>query len=106
MYRTPIIFLHSKLGFVKCELLQLDLLQNSNWLIFKIYLNTEKSLFCHFCYSKFIPQMRLNPVGLVRENHKLSEYIKFTKFGSVDFKLVKFKVCISIGFELNGLNQI
>ena len=106
MYRTHIIFLHSKLGFVKCELLQLDSLQNSKWLIFKIYLNTEKSLFCHFCYSKSTPHMRLNPVGLVRAKHMLSEYIKFTKIEFVEIELFKFEVCSSIGFDLNGLNQI
>jgi hypothetical protein len=40
--------------------------------------------------------MRLNPVGLVRAKHKLSENIKFTKFGSVDFKLFKFEVGSSV----------
>jgi hypothetical protein len=87
MYRTYIIFLHSKLEFVKCELFQLDSLQNSNWLIFKIYLNTEKSLFCEFCYSKTTQHMRLNPVGLVRSNHKLSRTFGFAKFEFVEFEL-------------------
>jgi hypothetical protein len=47
--------------------------------------------------------MRLNPVGLVRAKHKLSEYIKFTKFGSVDFKLFKFEFSISREFELTEI---
>ena len=89
MYRTPIIFLHSKLGFVKCELLQLDLLQNSNWLIFNIYWNTEKFLFCHFCYSNSTPHIGLNPVGLVRAIHKLSRTFGFAKFEFVEFELFK-----------------
>jgi hypothetical protein len=46
--------------------LQLDSLQNSNWLIFKIYLNTEKYLFCYFCYSKTTQGMSLNPVRFAR----------------------------------------
>jgi hypothetical protein len=106
MYRTYIIFLHSKLGFVKSELLQLDSLQNSNWLIFKIYLNTEKSLFCHFCYSKSTPDMSLNPVGLVREIYKLSRTFWFAKFGFVEFELFRFEVGSSIGFETKELNWI
>jgi hypothetical protein len=106
MYRTHIIFLHSKLGFVKSELLQLDSLQNSKWLIFKIYLKTEKSLFCYFCYSNSTQDMSLNPVGLVREIYKLSRTFWFAKFGFVEIELFKFEVGSSIGFELNGLNQI
>ena len=87
MYRTPIIFLHSKLEFVKCELLQLDSLQNSKWLIFKIYLNTEKYLFCYFCYSKTTQGMGLKPVGLVRAIHKLSRTFGFAKFEFVEIEL-------------------
>ena len=91
MYRTYIIFLHGKLEFVKCELLQKDLLQNSKWLIFKIYLNTEKSLFCKFCYSNSTQGMSLNPVGLVREIYKLSKTFWFAKFGFVEFELLNLK---------------
>ena len=90
MYRTHIIFLHSKLEFVKCELLQLDSLQNSNWLIFKIYLNSEKYLFCYFCYSKTTQHMGLNPMGLDQAFHKLSGTIGFAKFGLVEFELFNF----------------
>jgi hypothetical protein len=67
--------------------MQLDSLQNSNWLIFNIYLNSEKYLLCYFCYSKTTQGMSLNPVGLVRAIHKLSRTFGFAKFEFVEFEL-------------------
>jgi hypothetical protein len=48
----------------------------------------------------------MRPVPLFRQFHELSKYIKFAKFGLVEFKLFKFEVGTSIEFELNGLNRI
>ena len=90
IYRTYIIFLHNKLEFVKCELLQLDSLQNSQWLIFKIYLNTEKSLTCYFCHINSTQDFEVGPVGLDRSFYKLSSNINFIQFGWVDLKLFNF----------------
>jgi hypothetical protein len=42
----------------------------------------------------------LGPVGFDRAFHELSKYIKFVKFGSVDFPILNFEVCISIEFDL------
>jgi hypothetical protein len=42
----------------------------------------------------------VRPVGLDKEFHKLSGYIKFIQIGSVDLKLFNFEHSTSIGFEL------
>ena len=101
MYRTHIIFLHSKLELVKCELLQLDSLQNSNWLIFKIYLKSPKSLPCYFFHINCTQELKVGPVGLDRSFYKLSNNIKFAKFGQAKQILFNFKVGVSIEIDLN-----
>jgi hypothetical protein len=46
---------------------------------------------CYFHYSNSTIDMDLNPVWLDRSFHKISNHIKFVKFGLVDFVLFKFK---------------
>jgi hypothetical protein len=47
----------------------------------------------------------MRPVALFRQFHGLSKYIKFVKFGVVDFKLFKFEFSISreIGINRNSI---
>jgi hypothetical protein len=47
--------------------------------------------------------MGLNPVGLVRANHKLSRTFGFAKFEFVEFELFKFEFSISREFELTEI---
>jgi hypothetical protein len=70
--------------------------QNSLWLIFKIYWKFEKLLICYFYYSNSITYFDLNPGWLDGAFHELSKYIKFGKFGSVDFDLLKFEIDTSL----------
>ncbi len=63
----------------------MESLQNSKGLIFEIYLNTEKSLFCYFFYSNSTQDM-----GLDQAFRGLSNSIRFGQNGSVDLKLFEF----------------
>ena len=86
------ILLHKQLVQVKCELKELELTQYLFWLIFKNYLNREKSLPCYFYHIYSTKNLTMRPVACCREFQWLSNSIKFSKFGLANLKLFNFKV--------------
>jgi hypothetical protein len=61
-------------------------------LIFKNYSKAEKSLSCYFCQIVSTQDLGVGPVALDRYFPKLSNGIKFTKFGLAKLKWLNFKV--------------
>jgi hypothetical protein len=76
------------------------------WLIFKNYSKAEKSLSCYFCQINSTQELGVGPVALDRSFLKLSNGIKFTRFGLANLKWLNFKVeAVLEKFELD-LNKI
>jgi hypothetical protein len=86
------ILLHKQLVQVKCELKELELTQYLFWLIFKNYSKAEKSLSCYFCQINSAQDLEMGPVALDRSFPKLSNGVKFTRFGLANLKWLNFKV--------------
>jgi hypothetical protein len=75
-------------------------------LIFKNYSKAEKSLSCYFCQIISTQDLEVGQVALGRYFPKLSNQIKFTRFGLANLKWLNFKVEAVLKKFEKDLNKI
>ena len=99
IWSNHVIFLPKQLGYLKCELWEVESPQNHLWLIFNNCSKAEKSLPCLFYHFISITDLGLNPVALDRVFDELSKNIKFVEIGSVDLDLLNFEFVTRLQFK-------